>query len=158
MMLSDLLGGNGNVGWAQECARTVVIFAYGLVAFRLAGRRIFSRWSALDIVVSIVVGSNLSRALTGHAPLFGTLVATTLMLLLHALAARAAARWPIVSRWVEGLPVRITEDGRANPDGLRRHQVSAVDLQEALRAAGLESVAAAKAVVLEPSGKLTVLK
>jgi hypothetical protein len=39
----------------------------------VAGRRVFGRWAALDIVVAIVVGSNLSRALTGAAQLGGTL-------------------------------------------------------------------------------------
>jgi len=55
-----------------------VIFAFGLALVRLAGRRVFVRWAALDIVVAVVVGSNLSRALTGTAPLGGTLAASTL--------------------------------------------------------------------------------
>ncbi|MGH8291183.1 MAG: hypothetical protein ACREV7_19635 [Steroidobacteraceae bacterium] len=40
---------------------------------RLAGRRTFARWSALDMIVSIIMGSSLSRALTGAAPLGGTI-------------------------------------------------------------------------------------
>ncbi len=67
-----IFGRDDAVDTAQLVARACLIFVYGLVLVRLAGRRVFGRWSALDIIVSIVVGSNLSRALTGNAPLLGT--------------------------------------------------------------------------------------
>src|SRR3954451_21763678 len=60
-----LFGPTGQIAWGQECARAVVIFGYGLVLVRIAGRRIFANWAALDTIVSIVIGSSLSRALTG---------------------------------------------------------------------------------------------
>lgn len=146
------------ITWEQECARALVIFTYGLLAVRLSGRRIFARWSALDIVVSIVVGSNLSRALTGSAPLIGTILATTLLLALHGLLAQLAARSAWVSRWVEGAPIPLGRDGRPDPVALRTHGVSQIDLAEALRAAGLTTPAGARLLMLEPSGKISVLR
>jgi hypothetical protein len=83
-----------------------------LLLIRLAGRRVFGRWSALDIIVSIIVGSNLSRALTGSAPLFGTIVATTLLMLLHWVLAHLAARSRSVSRILEGTPIALSQEGR----------------------------------------------
>jgi hypothetical protein len=79
-LMNTLFGETGNVTALQECARAILILAYGLAILRLAGRRIFGRWSALDIIVSIIVGSNLSRALTGNAPLLGTIAATTVLI------------------------------------------------------------------------------
>lgn len=55
----------------------------GSPAVRIAGKRVFGKWAALDIIVSIMAGSNLSRALTGNAPLGGTLAATSLLMGLH---------------------------------------------------------------------------
>lgn len=100
--MSALFGETGNVTAVQECARAVLVLAYGLAILRLAGRRIFGRWSALDIIVSIVVGSNLSRALTGNAPLFGTIAATTVLIGLHWLLARLAAHYRPLSRISRG--------------------------------------------------------
>ncbi len=37
-----LFGSTGQITWGQECARAVVIFGYGLVLVRIAGRRIFA--------------------------------------------------------------------------------------------------------------------
>jgi uncharacterized membrane protein YcaP (DUF421 family) len=158
MSIDAVFGPTGHVTWLQECARAVVITVYGLLAVRLAGRRVFARWSALDIVVAIVTGSSLSRALTGNADLFGTLAATTLMMAIHWALARAAARSPAISRLVEGAPVAIGKGGSVDAAALVHHGVSAADLQEALRAAGVESAADTRAIVLEPSGKVSVLK
>src|SRR4051794_9298062 len=98
MNLIDIFGATSHITWLQECARGVLIFFYGLALVRLAGRRVFGKWAALDIVVSIIVGSNLSRALTGNAELWGTLAATTLLILLHWILAHAAARSARLSR------------------------------------------------------------
>lgn len=155
---ASIFGTGKDLGVLQECARAVLVLAYGLVAVRVVGRRIFGKWSALDIVVSIVIGSNLSRALTGSAPLLGTLAATSVFLLLHWLLAHLAARFPVMSRLLEGQAITIFKEGAADHDARLRHSVSQADLDEALRQSGLSSVTEARQVTLEPSGKITVLK
>jgi uncharacterized membrane protein YcaP (DUF421 family) len=156
--LTELFGTTAQVSALQECARAVLIFAYGLLLIRLAGRRVFGRWSALDIIVSIVVGSNLSRALTGSAPLFGTMLATALLMLLHWVLAYLAARWRSVSRILEGTPIVLSEESRFSEEAQRRHAISEADLNEALRQSGLEDIGDAHRITLEPSGRLTVIK
>src|ERR687885_300502 len=107
MSLEDVFGPTGHITWAQECARALVVFIYGLALVRVAGRRVFGKWAALDIIVSIVVGSNLSRALTGSADLGGTLAATTLLMALHWILSHLAASFPTLSRVFEGRPVNL---------------------------------------------------
>jgi uncharacterized membrane protein YcaP (DUF421 family) len=157
MSIDDIFGTTGQVTWAQECARALLIFAYGLVVVRLGGRRVFAQWNALDIIVAIITGSTLSRTLTGNADLFGSLLATTLLMVLHWALAHAAARWPNWSRVLEGPPVRLAVDGRLDEHALLRHAVSPTALAEALRSAGIESPQHARLIVLEPSGAISVL-
>ena len=102
MDFTQIFGSTHDVTWSQECARTVVVFCYGLAMVRLAGRRIFGKWAALDFIVSIIVGSSLSRAITGGAPLGGTMASTTLIMLLHWVLAHAAARSERLSKILEG--------------------------------------------------------
>lgn len=158
MSLSDLFGASEHITWWQECARAVVIFVYGLILVRVAGRRAFGKWSALDIIVSIVVGSNLSRALTGGAPLGGTLAATTLLMALHWILAHAVARSHPLSRVLEGESIALVRAGVERSDALVRHAISGKDLAEALRQAGVERVSDTRLVMLEPSGRITVIK
>ena len=155
----DAAFGNGpNLAWYQECARAALIFVYGLALVRIAGRRIFGKWSALDIVVSIVIGSNLSRALTGGAQLWGTLAATTSLVALHWVLARLVASSPAFSRIIEGKAIELARHGEPSHSRRERYAVSHSDLDEALRQSGVDDIAAARLVTLEPSGKITVLK
>jgi uncharacterized membrane protein YcaP (DUF421 family) len=153
-----IFGSGSDLAWYQECARAALIFVYGLVLIRIAGRRIFGKWSALDIVVSIIIGSNLSRALTGAAQLWGTLGATTLLVGLHWVLASLVANFRGFSRIIEGGPVELARHGASEAAVRARYAVSEADLHEALRQAGVDDIAAARIVTLEPSGKITVVK
>jgi uncharacterized membrane protein YcaP (DUF421 family) len=157
-LLTSIFGEKGNVTVAQECARAVLILIYGLAILRVAGRRIFGKWSALDIIVSIIVGSNLSRALTGNAPLLGTIAATTVLIGLHWLLARLAAHYPALSRLVEGRSIELGRGGEIDVPKTSRYAVTEADLNEALRQAGIEEVGRTAKITLEPSGKISVLK
>ena len=159
MVIWDAAFGSGaHLAWWQECLRAILIFGYGLLLVRAAGRRVFGKWAALDIIVSIIVGSNLSRAITGSAPLVGTLAATALLMGLHWILAQGAARFTPVSRLLEGRPVALAVDGRLERTKLRRDAISEADLKEALRQAGTEQASQTRLIMLEPSGKITVLK
>jgi uncharacterized membrane protein YcaP (DUF421 family) len=153
-----VFGATQHLSTGQQCARAALIFIYGLVLVRLAGRRVFGKWAALDIIVSIVIGSNLSRALTGNAPLVGTLLATAVLMLLHWLFAQAASRSQLISRLVEGAPVEVARDGELDHGARKRWAVSEADVHEALRQTGVETIEQTERLVLEPSGKISVLK
>lgn len=156
--LSVAFGSDHALTPMQECARAALILVCGWAMIRLLGRRAFGRWSALDIIVSIVVGSNLSRALTGSAPLWGTLAATALIFALHQVVALACASRPHISHVVEGRSVPLAEGGAVIRRALLRHGISEADLNEALRQSGLEDARLAHLVTLEPSGKITILR
>jgi uncharacterized membrane protein YcaP (DUF421 family) len=156
--LATIFGETGDVTAFQECARAVLIFFYGLAMVRLLGRRIFGKWAALDIIVSIIVGSNLSRALTGNAPLLGTMLATTVLMAVHWVLAHAAARRSALSHAVEGRSIALAKDGALDPEIMKRHAVTEADLNEALRQASIETVDKTRRITLEPSGKITVVK
>jgi uncharacterized membrane protein YcaP (DUF421 family) len=158
MTLLDVFGVTNHIEWWQEVPRAFVIFVFGLVLLRLSGRRAFARWSALDIVVSIIVGSSLSRALTGSAPLGGTMLAMILVVLLHWLLARSAAYSQRFARIIEGGVAILGKSGVVFDGQLRQHNISETDIQEALRKQGVADAANTSQITLEPSGVITVLK
>jgi uncharacterized membrane protein YcaP (DUF421 family) len=159
--METIFGTQHDVSLAQECARAIFIFFYGLVVLRISGRRTFARWSALDIVVSIIVGSSLSRAMTGSAPFLGTVAAVAVLVLLHLSLAYAVSRSSSLSRLVEGDSIVLAEDGAIDRRKLHRNLVSLSDLAEALRERGLSGLSAldrTQRVELEPSGKITIVR
>jgi len=156
-----LFGGQNNLTIAQECARAVLIFVFGLLMLRLSGRRTFAQWSALDVIITVTAGAALGRAMMGSGSLPGALAAVAVLVLAHWGVAHLAARSRAVSSLVEGDPVAIARDGLVDEAARRRHKISRADLAAALRKsnlAGLEELAKTKAITLEPSGEITVVK
>jgi uncharacterized membrane protein YcaP (DUF421 family) len=157
MTLLDVFGVTRHVQWWQELPRAFVIFVFGLTLVRISGRRTFARWSALDMIISIIMGSSLSRALTGAAPLGGTMLALTLLVFLHWLLARGVSRSLWLARIVEGSAAVLGRSGSISQTQLRRHNISETDLEEALRKKGVAQVGETRQITLEPSGTITVL-
>lgn len=157
MTLIDVFGVTRHVEWWQEIPRAFVIFVFGLILLRVSNRRTFARWSALDIIISVVMGSSLGRALTGSAPLGGTMLAMILLVFLHGLLARLAARSARFARLLEGGAVVLGRSGTVSASRLREHNISALDFDEALRKEGIGDVVQTRQVTLEPSGNITVL-
>lgn len=156
-----IFGIQNHLSTAQEGARAVLIFLYGLLLLRLAGMRMFGHWSALDIAINIMVGSALARAMTGSAPLVGTMVAAAVMTVLHVGVAWMVARSSRLAHVIEGRSVTLIDHGRIDHAARKRHLISEADLHEALREKGIDGeahVSNVKVMKLEPSGKLSVVK
>jgi uncharacterized membrane protein YcaP (DUF421 family) len=156
-----ILGVQNHLSTAQEGARAALIFAYGLLLLRLCGPRMFGHWSALDIVISIIVGSALARAMTGSAPLVGTMVAAAVTACLHVVLAHAVARNKTLARVFEGEAQTLIDHGRIDHDARKHSKISEADLREALREHGIdgeEKTDNVKRMTLEPSGKLSIVK
>lgn len=149
---------DGELTSAQMSARAALVFAYGTVLVRLAGKRLFGKWGAMDIIVSVIIGSNLSRALTGNAPLVQAMVASAVLVALHAALAFLAARADWLGPLLKGRACRVVENGRLDREAMRRHGVGENDLEAALRAANLKSLDDVHEVWIERNGDVNVIK
>ena len=137
--------------------RAVVIFGVGLLAVRLAATRAFGKWGALDIIFAVIVGSNLSRTLTGSAPFVPTVSATFVLVALHALLARAATRWELFGRIAKGVNVCLIKEGEVDEKALRRHGLGMGDLSAAIRSAGYSGPEAVQSAYLERNGDISII-
>ncbi|MDB5457018.1 MAG: hypothetical protein JWP92_2603 [Caulobacter sp.] len=148
---------NGDASAAQLCVRAVVLFVFGIVCIRIAGRRTFSQIAPLDIIVAIIIGSNLSRAMTGKAPFFPGLAATLVIVVLHRLLAMATLRSNVLARWIKCEPVILVRDGAVDREAMARHGISDSDLAEGLRMEQVETVQDIRLATLEGGGKISVV-
>ena len=148
---------NGDATALQLCARAVLLFVFGVLCIRAAGRRTFSQYSPLDIIVAIVVGSNISRMMTGRTSFFPGAAATVTLVVLHRLIAIAALRWPGLGRLIKGQPSTLIRGGIVDHEALR-HQLSRDDLMEGLRLQKVGNVAHVELATLEGGGKISAVE
>jgi uncharacterized membrane protein YcaP (DUF421 family) len=156
-IVRSLIGPDESAEPWQICIRAVLVFVFGVLALRIAGRRTFSQATPLDIFVAIVVGSNLSRIMTGKASFFGGLAATLLLVILHRALAMATLRWNFISRILKSTPTPLVRDGKEDRRAMDRHGIAMADLEEALRLEQVRDCDEVELATLEASGKISIL-
>lgn len=157
-VLHSIIGNQGQeISALQMSLRAVLIFLLGVLIVRFAATRAFGKWSPLDIIFAVIVGSNLSRALTGSAPFVPTLTATVILVALHGLLAMGAARWSWLSALTKGASVQLVRDGEPDEAAMRRAGIGEGDMRMALRDAGHANLETVRSASLERNGDISVI-
>ncbi len=146
-----------HIAWWQMSLRAVIIFLYAILLYRVAPRRSFSNLSAQDIVLTVVLGSSLSRSLTGNAPLLPTLAATGLLVVLYVSVTALAPRSKVVSRLLKGRPITLVRDGEVDDEAFRKAHFGENDIAELLRLNGLRDLSEVEEARLERNGQVSVI-
>lgn len=156
-----LLGGDepsASLELHQVAARAFVVYVGGLAVVRLGKSRLVGRVAALDILVGFILGSLLSRGITGHASLSGTIVASAALVATHWLFTWLAQRWHGFGILTKGHCVTLVRNGLMLADNMRRSHISEHDLAEALRLHGVRSLAGVAEACKERNGDISVIK
>lgn len=158
MIVRDIIGPDSDaITWWQMSVRGVIVFLFAIALIRMGDKRIFGKSTALDIVLGIILGSNLSRAITANAPFFPTLITSAIMVLVHWLLAKFAYHSKAGSL-VKGHEQQLVEDGQFKHEEMKKHQITEHDVYEAMRLEGkclhIEEV---KAAFLERNGSISII-
>lgn len=122
-----------DVAAGQMALRTILIYLFTLAIVRLGSKRFLSEATAFDVIVSIMLGSIMSRAINGSAPFVPTLLSGIVILGLHWLFAILAYRTDWFGSLIKGEPVLLIRDGEIQAEGMRQGSITARDLASALR-------------------------
>lgn len=137
---------------------TVVLYLAFVALTRLLGQRVLMSLSNFDLIVVIVLGAVLGRAALGQTPtMAGGLIALLTFFLLERMLGALGAR-PQWERLISNRPVLLMAGPTFQADQLRRHHISEAELRSRLRQAGIRHDAEVAAVVLEPTGAVSVLR
>ncbi len=118
----------GELAWWQKSVRAIAVFFAALVIFRAGNTRILGKSSAFDIVLGVVYGAVLSRAITGNSPFLPTLAAA-LVLVLKAVAAVAYRSDFGFGKLVKGKSVKLIVEVNRKQEVLRKHSIEKNDVE-----------------------------
>ena len=150
--------GQDPVNWWQMSNRAIIIFIYAVALYRLAPARAVGNSSVLEIALTVIIASSLSRALTGNSPLLPSLAATFALLVLHVLMSAAAMRSDGFARLVKGRHLQIIDSGTIDWHNMKRAKLSERDLHEQLRLHGISSLGEVAAAYMERNGRVSVFR
>src|SRR5215212_1134238 len=114
----------GDVDAVQMALRTIVIYASSLLIVRLGSKRFLSEATAFDVIIGIMLGSVMSRAINGSAPFFPTLLGGVALIGMHWLLGVLAVHASWFGSLVKGSPVLLIKDGDIQREGMLRAGLS----------------------------------
>jgi uncharacterized membrane protein YcaP (DUF421 family) len=134
--LQDLLGLKRdleNVDSGQLALRAIVDLCHRLLLVRIGSKRFLSQATAFDVIVAIMLGSIMSRAINGSALFVPTVLASGALVALHWAFAALATSTSFFGALVKGDPRLLIKDGKVQEEEPRRAKLSENDLEQALR-------------------------
>ena len=155
-MLSELLTGPDRIGGIV--LRTIVVYVFILVGFRLTGKREVGQLAPFDFALVLLIANAVQNAMVGpDTSLVGGMVAAAVLLVLNLVLGRAATNNRRVERWLRGHARILVSRGKLDEEGLRHESVSHEELMQALRENGCATLAECRLAVLEVDGAISVI-
>jgi uncharacterized membrane protein YcaP (DUF421 family) len=145
-----------DVNGLQMALRTIIIYAFTLAIIRLGSKRFLSKASAFDVIVGIMLGSVMGRAINGSAPFFPTLAAGAVLIGLHWLLAVIAFHIDWFGPFVKGNPVLLIKDGQIQEQEMQRTGITTHDLNQALRHHKQTDPSKIETAYLERDGQISI--
>lgn len=157
-LVHRIIGTQQEIAWWQMAIRAIIVFIVATALLRISNKRIFGKYSSFDIVIDIILGSILSRAITANAPFFATIIASIVLVFLHRFLGLLAWKNDFFEDLVKGRHQMLVKEGRIRWKEMARHNISRKDLEEAMRRVGHTSeVEKVKYAFLERSGDISII-
>lgn len=141
----------------QVASRAALVYLAGLIVVRIGKSRLISRTTSLDVILGFILGSLLSRGITGHASISGTIIASAVIVAVHWALTAIACRSHAFGNVFKGNTELLVENGRVLTKAMRHSHLSDHDLIEQLRLRGVDSLQDVRAAFKERNGEISVL-
>lgn len=149
---------DGQIGLLQIAARGALVYMLGVIIVRIGKGRMIGRATALDVITGFILGSLLSRAITGHASLSETIVASLTLIFVHWMLTYIAVEWHWFGNLFKGHSHRVVVQGQMQVDEMRHSHISEHDLLAAIRLQGARNLAEVEEAWKERSGEISVIR
>src|SRR3982074_423547 len=140
---------------AEKVLRPIVVYAFLVVALRLAGKQELAHLNPFDLVVLLTLSNTVQNAIIGedNSVTGGVIGAATLLGVNH-LVVKYLYGHEKVERFVEGDPDVIIDNGVVLTECLNRELITMAELQAAAHKQGFDSLDEIERAVIDPSGAI----
>jgi uncharacterized membrane protein YcaP (DUF421 family) len=154
-LLSDLF--DLDLPVTEKVARSLLVFAFLVLALRLAGKREVGQLNVLDMVVLLLVSNALQNAMIGEdSSLIGGIIGASALFGANYFFVRLTYRSDRARTLLEGRPTTLFEDGHVVEQNLRREAIRTRELLSIVRERGFSGFGEVERIELEPNGHLVI--
>lgn len=154
----EIIGPDSNaITWWQMSISGVITFLFMLLMIRFGDNRLFGKSAAFDIALGVILGSILSRGITGNAPFLPVLITSFVLVQLHRFLAYLACHSRI-GNIIKGGTYQLVKNGQLQHDQLNQNKITQHDLEEAMRINGkTTNLADVESAYLERNGSISII-
>ena len=138
--------------------RTLVVYAFIMVGFRLTGKREVGQLAPFDFALVLLIANAVQNAMVGpDTSLLGGLTAAVVLLLVNWGLGKLALNHRGFERLLRGHARVLVSRGRVVEESLRAENLTHHDLLQALRESGCPCVEDCRLAVMEVDGTISVI-
>lgn len=157
--VDELLGlKDEGLGWYQMALRAIIAYFAVLLMIRFGNKRFLGKLTSYDIILAIILGSIVSRGITGASPLVATLVTALILVLLHGFLSFGALKFDFISKLLKGSKRTLIEDGKMDKKAMKQSRITEDDIMMEARKNGVLKLQEIKCAYLERSGDISIIR
>lgn len=138
--------------------RSLAVYVFIILAFRLFGKKELSQLSITDLVLILLISNAVQNAMVGpDSSLSGGLVAALTLFVLNYLIKIINFKSKIFSKVLEGEPVMLVYKGFVKHKNLQNQKITMEELEAVAREHGLKTLKNAELIMLEKDGGISVI-
>lgn len=139
--------------------RTVLLYAFVILAVRIMGKRQISDMQTSELVITLIISDIAAIPMQNvEQPLVGGLVPIIILVSLEIIVSIIMLKSNRFRKIICGNPVVIIVDGKILEDKLRMLRISFEDLYSLLRQQGVFDVKDVKCAIVETNGSVSILE
>jgi uncharacterized membrane protein YcaP (DUF421 family) len=148
-----------DVSVAEKILRSILIYAFLIVALRVVGKRELGQANTLDLVVLLLVANAVQNGIIGNdVSVTGAFICAATLFLLNEALNRASYALPWFATALEGDPTTLIEDGKPIKKALRANSISLPELRSIARRQGFDDLGEVHTAILETNGVISMFK
>jgi uncharacterized membrane protein YcaP (DUF421 family) len=154
-----LFGTGTDLDVTQMGLRAFTLYIIALILIRTSAIRTIGKKSSFDIVVSILLGAVLSRAIVGASPYWPTVFAGIIIVLLHRLLAWLCLRHPKLGIFLKGEERLLYCNGKFLEQNMKKSFLTDGDVLESVRLqTNKKSLEKVSEIYLERGGRISIIE
>ena len=136
--------------------RTVVLYFYIVLCYRIMGKKEVGKLSIIDLIVSILIAEIAAMSIEEENSIFMSIIPILVLVLIQVTLSYISMKNSNIRKFIDGTPKVIINKGKVNFKQMQSLRYTLDDLVSQLREQGIKSIEEVKYAILENNGKLSV--
>lgn len=155
-MIHNLL--NPEISVLEKIIRSIAVYVFLLVAFRIMGKRQVGQMTSFDLVFLLIISNVVQNAIIGaDNSLMGGLIGACALFIINYLFDEISFRSKKLNRLMEFQPTVLVHDGKILQSNMAKTRITHEELLSTLRRHGLVEVDHVRFAVLESDGTISII-